>query len=91
MSIIMLLAPGRIQFSVIFLLPDLKDKIKTNPNLGFLRVCGISILQVHTINSPMSCTHMTARKNTTNSLTSTPHKRMIFSFKILDLLETAYI
>lgn len=25
------------------------------------------------------------------SLTSTPHKRMIFSFEILDLLETAYI
>lgn len=56
-------------------------------------ICGICILQVQTTNALTSCMYYnTARKNITKSHWL-PHliKGWFFSFKILDLLETAYI
>lgn len=74
----------RIQFSVFSLLPALKKKTtKQTPIRVFLE----SVVFASGKFKPqmlllLACIN-TARKNVTKSLTSTPHKRMNFSFKIL--------
>lgn len=59
-----------------------------NKKSSVFLVFGICILQIQII---IAFTSSTARKNITKSLTFTPHRRMIFSFESLDLLETACI
>lgn len=86
-SIIITIVSGRIQFSV-FSFTRLKNKIKNKLQLQFS--WSLWYFQAPTTNSPVLLSN-TASKNITKSLASTPYKRMIFSFEILNVLETTYI